>query len=121
MIHWKAYLIGFLLLALCILSGYMTFLTTQVAKAKQAAKVAQAEALVSKATAKAIDRVTQTERRITHEVQYVTKEIEALPSADAFVPPDVAAAWGNGIDGLRNASTQPERNGARNHQNLPKD
>jgi hypothetical protein len=113
MIDLKPYLIGAGLATMAILSGLMAYNRTQVEKAKQAAKAAQAQAVVSEATTKAIDRVTLTERRITNEVQYVTKEIEALPSANALVPDDVAGAWGNGIDGLRDGRAKPDGNGSR--------
>jgi hypothetical protein len=113
MIKWRVYLIGALLAAMFALSMYIAHLQTETAKAKQAAKIAQAQAVVSEATTKAIDRVTLTERRITNEVQYVTKEIEALPSANALVPDDVAAAWGNGIDGLRDGHAKPDSGDSR--------
>jgi hypothetical protein len=113
MINWKAYLIGAGLFFALIVSGYMAFQTTATRNAKQAAKTAQAQAVVSEATTQAIDRVTLTERRITNEVQYVTKEIEALPSANALVPDDVAAAWGNGIDGLRQHTAKPDSGNSR--------
>ena len=113
MIDWKAYLIGAGLLFALIASGYMAFQTTAIRNAKQAAKAAQAQAVVSEATTKAIDRVTLTERRITNEVQYVTKEIEALPSGNALVPDDVSSAWGNGIDGLRQHTAKPDSDGSR--------
>jgi hypothetical protein len=106
MINWKAYLIGGLLFAMMAASGYMAYLRTSIDKAEKAAKAAQAQAVVSDATAQAIDRVTLTERRITNEVRYVEREIEALPSGEALVPDDVASAWGNGIDVLR--ASNPE-------------
>ena len=109
----KGYIISGTLLAAAIGSGYMAFQATATRKAEQAAKVAKAQAAVSEATTKAIDRVTLTERRITNEVQYVTKEIEALPSANALVPDDVAAAWGNGIDGMRWDASKPSGDNTR--------
>ena len=101
MTNWRIYLLGGLLAAMFALSMYVAHLQTEMTKAKKAATDARAQAVVSDATAQAVDRVTLTERRITNEVHYVEKQIEALPSGEALVPEDVANAWGSGVDSMR--------------------
>ena len=107
MINWRAYLLGGLLAAMFALSMYIAHLQTEMTKAKKAATDARAQAVVSEGTAQAVDRLVIQERTITHEVQNVVREIDALPTGEALVPEDVADAWGSGIDGLRNATSQP--------------
>jgi hypothetical protein len=118
--NWRIYLLGGLLAAMFALSMYIAHLQTEMTKAKKAADVARAQTVVSDATAQAVDRVTLTERRITNEVRYVEKQIEALPSGEALVPDDVARIWGDGIDGLRNDTAKPDGDGAGEPEELPR-
>jgi hypothetical protein len=76
--------------------------------------------MVSEGTAQAVDRLVIEERNITHEVQNVVREIDALPTGEALVPDDVAAAWGSGIDGLRNDTAKPDGDGAGEPEGLPR-
>lgn len=108
MTNWRIYLAGGLLAAMFGLSVYITHLQTEARKAKKAATDAGAQVSISKGTAQAIDRLVIQERTITHEVQNVVREIDALPTGEALVPEDVADAWGSGIDGLRNTTSQPD-------------
>ena len=103
--NWRIYLVGGLLAAVATGSMYIAHLQTQKAKAEKAAADAQAQVTVSEGTAQAVDRLVIQERTITHEVQNVVREIDALPTGEALVPEDVADAWGSGIDGLRQHST----------------
>ncbi|WP_313587137.1 hypothetical protein [Aquidulcibacter sp.] len=119
--NWRIYLLGGLLAAMFALSMYIAHLQTEMTKAKKAADVARAQTVVSEATAQAVDRVTLTERRITNEVHYVEKQIEALPSGEALVPDDVARIWGDGIDSLRSHSTNAQDHGAAKSESVPKD
>ena len=111
--NWRVYVLGGLLAAMFALSMYIAHLQTEATKAKKAADVARAQTVVSDATAQAVDRVTLTERRITNEVHYVEKQIEALPSGEAPVPDDVAAAWGSGIDGMHKHSSTLNGDGSK--------
>jgi hypothetical protein len=105
MINWRIYLVGGLLAAAATGSMYIAHLQTQKIKAEKAASDAQAQVTVSEGTAQAVDRLVIQERTITHEVQNVVREIDALPTGEALVPEDVADAWASGIDGLRQHST----------------
>ena len=111
--NWRVYVLGGLLAAMFALSMYIAHLQTEATKAKKAADVARAQTVVSDATAQAVDRVTLTERRITNEVHYVEKQIEALPSGEALVPDDVARIWGDGIDGLHHDTAKPNGDGSK--------
>ena len=104
MINWRIYLLGGLLAAMFGLSMYIAHLQTEMAKAKREAETARGQVTVSEGTAQAVDRLVIQERTITHEVQNVVREIETLPTGEALVPNDVATAWGDGIDGLRQHS-----------------
>lgn len=106
--NWRVYLLGGLLLTMAVLSGYIAHLQTEARKATKAATDAQAQVTVSEGTAQAVDRLVIQERTITHEVQNVVREIDALPTGEALVPADVADAWATGIDGLRNTTSQPD-------------
>ena len=108
MINWRLYLVGGLLAAVATGSMYIAHLQTQKVKAEKAASDAQAQVTVSEGTAQAVDRLVIQERTITHEVQNVVREIDALPTGEALVPEDVADAWTTGIDGLRNTTGQPD-------------
>ena len=121
MINWRLYLIGGLLASMFAGAFYIVHLQTETRKAKKAADVARAQSVVSEATARAVDRVTITDRTITQEVTNVIREIDALPNGEALVPPDVANAWAAGHDGLRNHSTNAQDNGAGKPESLSKD
>jgi hypothetical protein len=108
MIDLRAYLIGGSLLVMAAGAGYIAHLQTKARTAEKAAEVAKAQTMVSDGTAQAVDRLVIKERNITHEVQNVVREIDALPTGEAPVPDDVAAAWGSGIDGLRDDATKPD-------------
>lgn len=108
MTNWRIYLTGGLLAAVAAVSMYVAHLQTEARTAKKAAADAQAQVTVSEGTAQAVDRLVIQERTITHEVQNVVREIDALPTGEAFVPEDVADAWATGIDGLRNTTSQPD-------------
>ncbi|MCA3080547.1 MAG: hypothetical protein ING71_17365 [Rhodocyclaceae bacterium] len=114
----RLYIIGGLFASMFAGAFYIVHLQTETRKAKKAADDARAQSVVSEATAQAVDRVTLTERRITNEVHYVEKQIEALPSGEALVPDDVAAAWANGIDRLRLDKSATDQS-ARKHEGLP--
>lgn len=105
--NWRIYLLGGLLAAMFALSMYIAHLQTEMAKAKAEATTARGQSIVSEGAAQAIDRLVIQERNITHEVQNVVREIDALPTGEALVPEDVADAWSSGIDGLRNTTTAP--------------
>jgi hypothetical protein len=106
--NWRFYVLGGLLAAMFALSMYIAHLQTEMTKAKKAAEIARAQTVVSEATAQAVDRVTLTERIVREETINVIREIDSLPNGEALVPDDVAAAWGSGIDGLRNDATKPD-------------
>ena len=111
--NWRVYLLGGLLAAMFALSMYIAHLQTEMAKAKKAANDAAAQVTVTEGTAQAVDRLVIQERTITQEVQNVVREIDALPTGEALVPEDVADAWGSGIDGLRNTTSQPDGDDSR--------
>ena len=111
--NWRVYLVGGLLLTMAVLSGYIAHLQTKLRAAEKAATDAAAQVTVSEGTAKAVDRLVIEERTITQEVQNVVREIDVLPTGEALVPEDVADAWADGIDGLRNAISQPDSDNPR--------
>jgi len=121
MINWRFYLIGGLLASMFAVAFYIAHLQTEMTKAKQAAKDAEAQTVVSEGVAQAIDRVTIKERTITNEVHNVVREIDALPSGEALVPDDVVDAWAGGIDGLQHDTATPAGDGSRKSEGLPKD
>jgi hypothetical protein len=120
MIDLRAYLIGGSLLVMAAGAGYIAHLQTKARTAEKAAETAKAQTMVSEGTAQAVDRVTLTERRITNEVHYVEKQIEALPSGEALVPDDVARIWADGVDRLRNDTAKPDGDGAGEPEGLPR-
>ncbi|WP_313587781.1 hypothetical protein [Aquidulcibacter sp.] len=113
MIDLRAYLIGGSLLIMAAGAGYIAHLQTKARTAEKAAETAKAQTVISEGTAQAVDRVTLTERRITNEVHYVEKQIEALPSGEALVPDDVARIWGDGIDGMHHDTAKPNGDGSK--------
>ena len=113
MINWRVYLVGGLLAAAAAGSMYIAHLQTEMAKAKREIESIKGQVTVTEGTAQAIDRLVIQERNITHEVQNVVREIDALPTGEALVPDDVATAWGDGIDGLRDHATKPDGNSSR--------
>lgn len=121
MINWRIYLIGGVIFAMFVGAMYIAHLQTEMAKAKREAKDARAQVTVSEGTAQAVDRLVVKERTITQEVQNVVREIDALPNGEALVPDDVARVWGDGIDGLRNTTAQPQGDDTGKPQDLPKD
>jgi len=120
MIDLRAYLIGGSLLVMAAGAGYISHLQTKARTAEKAAETAQAQTIVSEGTAQAVDRLVIEERNITHEVQNVVREIDALPTGEALVPDDVAAAWANGIDGLRLDTAEPDGDNSREPKGLPR-
>jgi hypothetical protein len=120
MINWRIYLLGGLLAAMFGLSMYIAHLQTKARTAEKAAETAKAQTMVSEGTAQAVDRLVIEERTITEEVQNVVREIDALPTGEALVPDDVAAAWGSGIDGLRDDAAKPDGDDSRKPEGLPR-
>ena len=120
MINWRIYLVGGLLAAAATGSMYISHLQTKARTAEKAAEAAQAQTIVSEGAAQAVDRLVIEERNITHEVQNVVREIDALPTGETLVPDDVAAAWGSGIDGLRNDTAKPDGDDSRELEGLPR-
>lgn len=119
MTKWRAYLIGGLLFVMAVLSGYIVHLQTAKKLAEDAATNAKSQTVISEGTAQAVDRLLIEERNITHEVQNVVRQIDALPSGEALVPDPVTAAWANAIDGLRNATPDAKGDGAGKPEDLP--
>jgi hypothetical protein len=120
MIDLRAYLIGGSLLVMAAGAGYIAHLQTKARTAEKAAETAKAQTMVSEGTAQAVDRLVIEERNITHEVQNVVREIDALPTGEAPVPDDIANAWGSGIDGLRDDATKPDGDDSRKPEGLPR-
>jgi hypothetical protein len=120
MTNLRAYLIGGSLLVMAAGAGYIAHLQTKARTAEKAAETAKAQTMVSEGTAQAVDRLAIEERTITEEVTNVVREINALPTGEALVPDDVAAAWGSGIDGLRNDTAKPDGDGAGEPEGLPR-
>jgi alkyl hydroperoxide reductase subunit AhpC len=100
---------------------YIAHLQTKARTAEKAAAAAQAQTVVSDATAQAIDRLVIQERTITREVQNVVREIDALPTGEALVPDDVAAAWADGVDGLRQHTGEPDGDDSGKPEGLPRE
>ena len=121
MINWRFYLLGGLLAAMFALSMYIAHLQTEMTKAKKAADVARAQTVVSDGVAAAVDRTIIRERRITEETINVIREIDALPSGEALVPPDVVDAWAGGIDGMHKHSSTLNGDNTGKPQDLPED
>ena len=119
MINWRIYLVGGLLAAAATGSMYIAHLQTQKVKAEKAASDAEAQVIVSEGTAQAVDRLVIQERTITKEVENVVREIDELPTGEALVPDDVAAAWADGIDGLRLNATDAQSDSAGKSEGLP--
>ena len=113
MITWRSYRLGGLLAAMFPLSMYVAHLQTEMAKAKKAATDAQAQTVVSEGVASAVDRMVIRERTITEETVNVVREIDALPSGNALVPPDIVDAWAGGIDGLQHDTAKPDGDGSK--------
>lgn len=121
MTNWRLYLIGGLFFALWAVSIYIVSLQTGKAKAEKEAETERAGNVISSGTAQAIDRLVIKERTITQEVQNVVREIDALPTGEALVPDDVASAWADGVDGVRDTTAKPESDGARESEALPRE
>ncbi len=120
MTNWRIYLVGGLLAGMFGLSVYITHLQTKVRVAEKAKAKAEAQVTVSEGTAQAVDRLVIKERTITEEVTNVVRTIDALPTGEALVPDDVAAAWGSGIDGLRLDTAKPHGDDSRKPEGLPR-
>ncbi len=120
MIDLRAYLIGGSLLVMAAGAGYIAHLQTKARTAEKAAETAKAQTIVSKGTAHAVDRLVIQERNITHEVQNVVREIDALPTGEALVPDDVARIWADGVDRLRNDTAKPDGDDSREPEGLPR-
>jgi hypothetical protein len=120
MINWRIYLLGGLLAAMFGLSMYIAHLQTEMAKAKRETESIKGQVTVSEGTAQAVDRLVIEERNITHEVQNVVREIDALPTGKALVPDDVARIWADGVDRLRSQSTKPDGDDSREPEGLPR-
>ncbi|MFN9010180.1 MAG: hypothetical protein ACK5WH_13720 [Hyphomonadaceae bacterium] len=120
MTNLRAYLIGGSLLVMAAGAGYIAHLQTKARTAEKAAETAKAQTMVREGTAQEVDRLVIEERTITEEVTNVVREIDALPTGEALVPDDVAAAWGSGIDGLRNDTAKPDGDGAGEPEGLPR-
>lgn len=108
MTQWRLYLVGGLFFALWVLSLYIVSLQAGKAKAEKEAETERAGNVISAGTAQAVDRLLVKEHQVTREVQDVVREIDALPTGEALVPDDVANAWADGIDGLRNTPTNAQ-------------
>jgi hypothetical protein len=121
MINWRIYLVGGLLAAVATGSMYVAHLQTKVRNAEKAKADAEAQLTVTEGTTQAVDRLVIQERTITQEVQNVVREIDALPNGSAPVPDDVASAWADGIDRLRDDATPPRGDGAGKPEELSKD
>ncbi len=120
MTNWRIYLIGGLLAAMWAGSMYVAHLQTKVRNAEKAKTDAEAQVIITEGTAQAVDRLVIEERTITQEVQNVVREIDALPTGEALVPDDVAAAWADGIDRLRNDTAKPDSDNSRKPEGLPR-
>lgn len=120
MTNWRIYLVGCLFFVLWALSLYIVSLQAGKAKAEKEAQTEKAGNVISSGTAQAVDRLVIKERTITQEVQNVVREIDALPTGEALVPDDVANAWANGIDGVRNSTSQPDGEDSRELEGLPR-
>jgi hypothetical protein len=120
MTNWRIYLIGGLLAAMWAGSMYVAHLQTKVRNAEKAKSDAEAQVIVTEGTAQAVDRLVIQERTIAQEVQNVVREIDALPTGEALVPDDVAAAWANGLDGLRHDPAKPDGDNSRELEGLPR-
>ena len=53
----------------------------------------------------------ETEQHLRRVAEHAIREIHDSPNASTPVPPDIAAAWAAGIDGLRDAAAAPGTNG----------
>jgi hypothetical protein len=120
MIDLRAYLIGGSLLVMAAGAGYIAHLQTKARTAEKAAETAKAQTMVSEGTAQAVDRLVIEERNITHEVQNVVREIDALPTGEALVPDDVARIWADGVDRLRDDAAKPHGGDSRELERLPR-
>lgn len=121
MINWRLYLAGGLIFAMFAVSIWIAHLQIEKIKSDNAAAAAKVQTIVSEGTAAALDRTIIKERTITQEVQNVVREIDAMPTGEALVPDDVASAWADGIDGLRNATANLEGDSTGKPQDLSKD
>lgn len=116
----RLYLIGGLFFALWAVSIYIVSLQAGKAKAEKEAETERAGNVIGSGTAQAVDRLVIKERTITQEVQNVVREIDALPTGEALVPDDVASAWADGVDGVRNATAAPDGDSAGKPEGLPR-
>ena len=119
MIDLRGYIIGGSLLVFAAGAGYIAHLQTETRKAQKAKADAEAQVIVTEGTAQAVDRLVIQERTITKEVEHVVREIDALPTGEALVPDDVAAAWADGIDGLRDDTGETDGDSAGKSEGLP--
>ena len=121
MTNWRLYILGGLLACLFAVAFYIAHLQTEARVAKKAATDARAQTVVSEGVASAVDRTIIRERRITEETINVIREIDALPSGEALVPPDVVDAWAEGIDGMHKHSSTLNGDNTGKPQDLPED
>ena len=119
MTNWRFYFVGGLFFILWALSLYIVSLQAGKAAAKKEAATERAGNVVSSGTAQAIDHLVIKERTITKEVENVVREVEALPTGEALVPDDVAAAWANGIDSLRAHAADADSDGSGKPEEVP--
>lgn len=87
------------LFAVCAFIGIDLWLTKNalqdaLATAKEHPKIVESQ-----------DRIAELETRLDRILNEVTQTIEESPNAQVLVPADIATAWGDGIDRLRDAGS----------------
>lgn len=106
MLSWiKTNLVSILISAVATLVVSASFLFVMWRGAENAGKEAREFMRVQGAIIEAHNRISENETRVDRVVVDVVQRAMEAPNANVLVPPDVADAWLDGIDSLRNGET----------------
>lgn len=91
-----------LVLVLVLAGATVAILNAQLSHAREQLRITEEALRAQKSLTEALDNQAQLESRLRGIVEDAVSEIEASPNAGELVPPDIATAWYNGIERLRN-------------------
>lgn len=104
-----------LVLVVVLAGGTIMFLNAQLVGVRERLRLAQDIIQTQEDVIEAMDNQVQLEGRLRGIVEDAVSEIERSPNAGELVPHDIAAAWGTGIERLRN---NEERSGTNESKRL---
>lgn len=97
--------------AALVLTGAVGAWKWQEARLRAAERVrdaAQAQASMSTAEARVIERTFTNERTIIRQAERAADDIQIQPGADTPVPPDVLSRWRGNIERMREPAATPD-------------